>query len=69
MATKQKPLIPNFELSDHLDDCCDHIDAAFFSGDSMESPAALSSIKRYVDRWQRKIAYIEKNMVRSEWEA
>lgn len=45
-------------MEDWAEECCDQIDAGFFSGDTFQSDYALDRIQWYVGRWQRAIADI-----------
>ena len=49
----------DYPLPDWAEDCCDQIDAGFFSGDSMESPAAAARMRHYLDRWETALDEIE----------
>lgn len=44
------------DVRQHLEDACDGIDAAIFSGDLLYCPDELEFLEQHIDRWQREIA-------------
>mgnify|MGYP000748728486 CR=1 FL=1 len=68
MLPLEEPLIPNYGLSDDLEEHCDNIDASFFSGYSIHSPAASARLKMYIERWTKQVEHIEATRIRSEYE-
>jgi hypothetical protein len=51
---------PDNNLPQHLDDACEHIDAAMFTGDCFLTPENEARLKWYIGRWQRQM---EENQV------
>lgn len=43
----------------YLDDACDSIDAAVFSGDFLHDQSARKEFREYVDRWTREMDQLD----------
>lgn len=46
-------------LRSYLDEACDQIDAAIFSGDVLHVPAERAELKEYLQRWVRELTRVE----------
>lgn len=44
-----------------LEDACENIDAAVFTGDTLESPEDVEVLEGYIGRWKRAIQSHEEN--------
>lgn len=47
-----------------LDEVCDHIDAAVFSGDTFQDKDARDEMQRYIMRWMRELDSIQLNEIK-----
>lgn len=48
--------VPTGRLKPDLEEACDSIDAALFTGDSFRSAEAIERMEWYMRRWQRELA-------------
>lgn len=46
-------------LSKEIEDACETIDAAFFTGDEFETPLNLSEFIIYLERWERQVKLLK----------
>jgi len=46
-------------MDSYIEESCDNIDAAFFSGDTFHNLASLNDIKYYLARWNKEAKVIE----------
>jgi ADP-dependent phosphofructokinase/glucokinase len=42
-------------MRDYIEDACDNIDAAMFSGDAFLDPEHRKELRDYMARWERKM--------------
>ena len=49
-------------MDEYLDDLCDSIDAAVFTGDTLHHPAAIEDFEVYLNRWHREIKRIKEHI-------
>ena len=49
-------------LSKYVDDLCDSVDAAVFTGDSLYNQKAINDFKAYLSRWTREVARLETSL-------
>lgn len=47
-------------LPTHIDEACDEIDAALFTGDTFHDHEMITELEAYLSRWQREIAATKK---------
>lgn len=54
-------------MRDYIDEACETIDAALFSGDAFENTKERIELREYIERWNRQLDVLQKNQIDEDY--
>jgi len=64
---QEEIVLQDWEMAGWIEEHCENIDAAFFTGDSMLSPSTSKKMREYIERWTLQLNDKEKGQRSYTW--